>query len=444
MRLGASMYNTPRYSYNSGGLSNYNPVTRTLSRTRRPNFNLLEGDGQSAAIDLVASYRWGPTRHKTLFTADYYKNEGDRPIFNSASTTFGPGTVSVDRPTEIAYVPFRFERVGIDYVVDRDNRDYVSSVGNFLRHQLWAFDDRFVAVAGVRYDDVTMYKKDYRLLYPAGHPRAGQFREVKIDGIDNLSPVIGFNYTVFPGVIFYGSRSQSFIPGSVTNLDISVDPVIPVPNQTGVGYETGFKLDALDRRLSATIAFYDIELQNLQVTEINLETGETFVTFDGGQKSQGFEIDANWRISSKLNWLATYSYTHSRATDRGVDIDSMSRQFIRIPYHQAGATLEYKITPSIRTYVNMRYMSNAFVDGAGGLTNPNTKLVDTNDGRRVIQSPDYAVYNLGVAYDFKTTSERLRHKINLTAKNLFDKEYFQANRYVGDRFGLYSSYTLSY
>jgi outer membrane receptor protein involved in Fe transport len=89
-------------------------------------------------------------------------------------------------------------------------------------------------------------------------------------------------------------------------------------------------------------------------------------------------------------------------------------------------------------------MSNAFVDGAGGLTNATTNLVDSNDGRRVIQSPDYAVFNLGVSYDFKTSSERLKHKINLTAKNLFDKEYFQANRYVGDRFGIYSTYSLSY
>jgi iron complex outermembrane recepter protein len=445
MRFGASVYNTPRYSYSSGGLSNYNPVSRTLTRTRRPNFSFLEGDGQSAAIDFVASYHWGPTRHKTLLTVDYYKNEGDRPTYNSVSTTFGPGTVSVDQATNIAYVPFSTDRLGVDYVVDRDSKDYAATVGNFLRHQFWAFDERFIAVAGVRYDDVTLYKKDYRLTYPVGHPRAGQPREAKLDGISNTSTVLGFNYKIVPGVTFYGSRSESFIPGQPNSLDLAVTPVVTVPNQTGLGYETGFKLDAMDRRLSATIAFYEITLQNLQVREVDpINPGLTIVTFDGGQKSRGFEIDANWRISDKINLLATYSYTHSRATDRGVDIDVMSRQFLRIPYHQAGSTLEYKITPAIRAYVNFRYMSNAFVETAGGFTNPTTNLVDSNDGRRLIQSPDYAIYNLGVSYDFKMSSERLKHKINLTAKNLFDKEYFQANRYVGDRFGIYSTYSLSF
>jgi iron complex outermembrane recepter protein len=445
MRAGASVYNTPRYSYSSGGLSNYNPVSRTLTRTRRPNFSFLEGDGQSAAVDLVASYHWGPTRHKTLLTVDYYKNEGDRPTYNSVSTTFGPGTVSVDQATNIPFVPFSTDRLGVDYVVERDSKDYAATMGNFLRHQFWAFDERFIAVAGVRYDDVTLYKKDYRLTYPVGHPLAGQPREAKIDGINNTSTVLGFNYKIVPGVTFYGSRSESFIPGQPNALDLAVTPVVTVPNQTGLGYETGFKLDAMDRRLSATIAFYEITLQNLQVREIDPNNpGLTIVTFDGGQKSRGFEIDVNWRISDKFNWLATYSYTHSRATDRGVDIDVMSRQFLRIPYHQAGSTLEYNITPSIRTYVNLRYMSAAFVDTAGGFTNPVTNLVDSNDGRRLIQSPDYAIFNVGVSYDFKTTSDRLKHKINLTAKNLFDKEYFQANRYVGDRFGIYGSYTLSY
>jgi outer membrane receptor protein involved in Fe transport len=448
MRAGASLYNTPRYSYSSGGLSNYNPVTRTLTRTRRPNFSFLEGDGQSAAIDLVASYNWGPTRHKTLLTVDYYKNEGDRPTFNSVSTTFGPGTVSVDAPTNIPYVPFRTDRLGIDYVVDRDSKDYAATVGNFLRHQFWAFDERFIAVAGVRYDDVTLYKKDYRLTYPVGHPRAGQPREAKLDGISNTSTMLGFNYKIVPGVTFYGSRSESFVPGQPNNLDLNVTPVVAVPNQTGLGYETGFKFDAFNNRLSATIAFYEITLENVQVREPDPNNPNiSIVTFDGGQKSRGFEIDSNLRMSNKLSLLASYSYTHSRATDRGEDVDVMSRQFLRIPYHQAGATLTYQVTPALRTYVNLRHMGKAFVDAttpALSFKDSNTGLFTTNDGRRLIQSPDYTIFNLGVSYDFKTSSERLKHKINLTAKNLFDKEYFQANRYVGDRFGIYSTYSLSY
>lgn len=91
----------------------------------------------------------------------------------------------------------------------------------------------------------------------------------------------------------------------------------------------------------------------------------------------------------------------------------------------------------------MRYMSQAFVDTAGGFTNAATKLVETNDGRRVIRSPAYAVWNVGAAYKFKTTGA-FSHSLNATVKNVFDKSYVQPNRYVGDRFGVYLSYAIKH
>jgi outer membrane receptor protein involved in Fe transport len=170
---------------------------------------------------------------------------------------------------------------------------------------------------------------------------------------------------------------------------------------------------------------------------------DTILTFDGGQKSRGVELDMNWRATDRLTLMGSYSHTHSRATNRGVDVDVMSRQFLRIPYHQAGATLNYQVSAPLRLYVNMRYSSNAFVDTGGGITNPTTRLVDSNNGQRLIQSPDYAVWNVGAAYKFKT-GQRLNHTVNVTAKNVFDKEYIQPNRYVGDRFGVYVSYALKH
>jgi len=46
--------------------------------------------------------------------------------------------------------------------------------------------------------------------------------------------------------VFYAARSESFTPASPGGLDLTKEPVIVVPNQTGLGYETGFKFDALN------------------------------------------------------------------------------------------------------------------------------------------------------------------------------------------------------
>lgn len=334
MRVGGNIYRTPRFSYSSGGLTNYNPVTRTLTRTQKPSFSFLRGDGESTALDLVASYKVGPTTNKTLFTVDYYNNQGDRPSY-SAVNNVGAATASVDALTPVPYVPFRQSTVGTDYVTTRFANDYAKALGSFLRHQIWAFDDKFIAVAGIRYDNVTLFKHDGLTLYPAGTPRAGQHvDDAKITGIDNFASVFGFNYRLTPDITFYGSRAESFVPAQPSALNLATSPVVVVPNQTGLGYETGFKVDALEHRLRATVALYEIALHHLQVTEIDpANPTNTILTFDGGQKSRGVELDANWRVTDKLIWLGTYSYTQSRATDRGVDHDLMSRQFLKIPYH---------------------------------------------------------------------------------------------------------------
>jgi outer membrane receptor protein involved in Fe transport len=234
------------------------------------------------------------------------------------------------------------------------------------------------------------------------------------------------------------------VPAQPSALNLATSPVVVVPNQTGLGYETGFKFDAMEHRFSATLALYEITLKNVQVSEVDPRDPTNIITtFDGGQKSRGVELDANWQISDKFTWLGSYSYTHSRPTDRGIDLDVMSRQYLRIPYHQGSTTVTYQVFEPLRVYLSMRYMSQAFVDTAGAFVDSATNLNLTNNGQRLIHSPSYAIWNIGAAYRFKSAG-RLKHSINLTAKNLFDKSYVQTNRYAGDRFGVYASYSVSH
>jgi iron complex outermembrane recepter protein len=445
MRAGASLYRSPRYSYGSVGSAQYDPTTRQLiARNRRAQVGLLQGDGQSGSIDFVASYPLGSTTNKTLLTVDYFKNIGKRPTYQSASTTFGPATLSVDNPVFTPYVPFSFDRVGTDYVVSRFRNDHARTVGTFLRHQIWAFNDRLIFMGGVRYDNVSNYAHDDFALYPAGNPRAGQHVDDARWSAHNFSTTTGFNYRVTPAITFYASRSESFVPGGPGGINLAASPLVIVPNQTGLGYETGFKIDALDHRLSFTTSIYDIVLKNVQTTEVDPANpqGPLLITYDGGQKAHGVEVDGIWRITNRLQWLLGYGYTHSRLTERGIDVDIMSRQTNKIPYHQLGSAIKFQVNAPLNVYVNVRYLGAAFVDTAGGITNPTTRLIDTNDGRRVLKSPAYAVWNVGAAYRLKTGA--YSQTINVTAKNVFDKEYVQLTRNLGDRRGYYVSYTIAH
>ncbi len=447
MRAGANAYKSPRYSYASILSTQYDPaVGQMINRTRRPNYSFLIGRGQSAAIDFVASYPVAKTTNKTLLTVDYYSNQGDRPTFQSASTTFGPTTLDVNNPVHTPYVPFN----RTDYVVSRDRWDYARTLGTFLRHQIWMLEDRLIFMGGVRYDRVHNYAHDAFSTFPSTSPRAGQLPEdARWDG-DNVSTTFGLNYKITPDIIFFASRSESFVPGGPGGLNLTQEPRVFSPNQTGLGYETGFKFDAFNHRLSMTTSFYDISLKNVQTQEVDPANpgGPLITQFEGGQDAKGFEIDMNWRVMDNLQWLFSYGWTDSRLTDRGSDLDIMSRQTQRIPFDQIGSALKYDINKAVNVYVSMRYVGWTYVDNAGGIRDttpgsPTLGFTVTHDGRRTIKSPAYAVWNVGAAYKFKTGGA-LSHTINVTAKNVFDKFYVQPNRNLGDRFNVLVSYNIEH
>jgi iron complex outermembrane recepter protein len=77
-----------------------------------------------------------------------------------------------------------------------------------------------------------------------------------------FSPRIGAVVQPTPWLSFYGSYSQSF--GATNGMPSSGNP--PFPPQVGKGFEGGAKAEFLDKRLTASVAFYDITKSNIVQT----------------------------------------------------------------------------------------------------------------------------------------------------------------------------------
>jgi len=116
------------------------------------------------------------------------------------------------------------------------------------------------------------------------------------------------------------------------------------------------------------------------------------------------------------------------------------------PRHIFGAAASFQFTPHLGLNLSARYYSSFSVDNAGGITDPKTGFVSSNDGRRDLNAPAYAVWNVGLSYRWKTNDKSLHHIVRGTVKNAFDKRYIVvgADRTLGDSRGIYLTYTVEH
>lgn len=425
LRVAGNVYRSPRFGYSSVNSSSYDPATRALvNRGDRSTFNFLEGDGQSGALDLLARYRLGRTEQKTLLTVDYYKNVGKRPAYSSRTADVPP-TLSVDAPV---FVPDRgFSDAA--YAATRFRDDYNQAIGTFLRQQISLFDDKLIGMAGLRFDYVHQHVRD-QLVVPVAR---ADFH------VDNLSKQLGVSYRVAPGLMAYANRTESFVPN---NSSLIVAATQPLANQTGLGYEAGLKATLLDEHLTFTTDVYRVGLERVLVTEIDPKTLLPYLAAQGDQDAHGFEFDGNWRAGHRLQMIASYGYTAARTGNQGTDLDLAGRAPRATPRHTLGAAVTFQATRALELNASLRYYSRFTVDTSGGLAGADG-LVRSNDGRRDIFAPAYAVWNAGASYRW-STGPRRSQVVRLAVKNALDRRYIVVgvDRTLGDPRGLYLTYTL--
>jgi iron complex outermembrane receptor protein len=120
-----------------------------------------------------------------------------------------------------------------------------------------------------------------------------------------LSPKLGLVYQVVKDkVSLFGNYMNGFQNlAPVTQPDGSVLVLDPV---YAVQYEGGVKAELIDKKLSITASYYNIDIDNATRTEAN------FTVQDGKQRSKGVDIELIGNPVAGLSLVAGYAYNDNR------------------------------------------------------------------------------------------------------------------------------------
>ncbi len=202
----------------------------------------------------------------------------------------------------------------------------------------------------------------------------------------------GVVYEFAKGWSTYASYGESFLP--VSGLNYAGKAFVP---ETGNQWEGGVKYEAPNRRLTGSLAIYDLTRQNVTTSDqdhvgFNVQTGE--------QRARGLELEMGLDLPSSWKLTGAYTYTLSEVT-RDNNASIVGKPLNLTPRHTATAWATYKLPqlPSVTVGLGGRYVSQQI-------------------GSYSFSLPSYFVGDASVSY------VRDSYRIVAGVKNVFNKAYY--------------------
>jgi iron complex outermembrane recepter protein len=249
----------------------------------------------------------------------------------------------------------------------------------------------FKLLAGGRFDWVDSYYRD--LAEDAFDIRTSDSK---------FSPRVGIVYQPTDTTSLYASWTNSFSP-QFFGRSRTGEQFKP---ETGEQYEVGIKQEFFNKRLSATLAFFDITKQNVLTTDpedpdFSIQTGE--------QKSRGVELDIAGEILPGWKVIATYAYTDAYISEDN-DPDLVDNRLQAVPYNSASLWTTYEFQQG--NLQGLGFGLGLVYVGEREATLPNT-----------IKIPSFVRTDASLFY------RRNNWQAALNFKNLFDTEYYESQSF---------------
>jgi iron complex outermembrane receptor protein len=234
---------------------------------------------------------------------------------------------------------------------------------------------------------------------------------------DKALPLGGVILKLNDQISLYASYTQSLKPTStIAALAEVVDSTL-APEQ-GTQRETGIKFD-LDKRLSGTVALYDIEKKNVVITEFNSTTGLNELRTAGKVRSRGAEVDVTGKLTDHWSMIGSYGYTDARVTEDPT-LTGMALQNVALNTASLYLVCDFgtALPGRLRLGGGARYVGNRPGDAANSFI-----------------LPAYTVADIFATYETKYDNLPVIYQFNV--KNLFDDVYYPSavnalNVAVGD------------
>ena len=141
--------------------------------------------------------------------------------------------------------------------------------------------------------------------------------------------------------------------------------------EEGVQWETGVKFD-INKRLSGTVALYDIDKKNVLVSQLNTATGLTEFHTAGKVRSRGVETSYSGQdvLIRGLDLLASVAYTQSKIIANAQNPATVGKYFYRIPLWRADIAATWHIDERAALTLAARYSGRQYNTLTNTDTNP--------------------------------------------------------------------------
>ncbi|SKB79296.1 iron complex outermembrane recepter protein [Salegentibacter salinarum] len=238
--------------------------------------------------------------------------------------------------------------------------------------------------------------------------RLDQF-ETETNSQTALSPKFGLVYQpVVDKVALFANYMDGFSnvgPRQVDNLETGETRTIVFDPERAKQFEVGTKLNLLKNHLSATLSYYDIQVSNMVMQDV--ENPFNLVQ-DGEQYSRGFEASITASPFEGLNLIAGFSHNDSELTE------SDQTDFLGRRPESAGPETLANFWASYRFVVGDL---EGFGIGFGG-NYASENMIFNRQTAGVFTLPSYTILNASLFYNVD------KFGINLKLNNLTNEEYY--------------------
>lgn len=320
--------------------------------------------------NVVGTFRTGDVAHKLLFGIDL-----NRDVYQSDGQEFVLAPIDIFNPV---YRQPRGEQLG-----EFPKEPFITdSLGIYLQDQIDLLPNLKLLLGG-RFDIVSQ-----KIEFADGTESFQQD--------EAFSPRVGLVYQPTDSLSLYASYSRSFLQSVGTAFDNAL-----FQPERGTQYEVGIKADWLDRRLSTTLALYQITRSNVLTAD---PANPNFSIQTGEQRSRGIELDIAGEILPGWKIAAGYAYTDARITEDNTF--AVGNRINNVPEHAVSLWTTYEIqTGSLKGL------------GFGlGLFYVGERQGDLDNSFEV---PSYTRTDATLFY------RRDNYRIGLNIENLFDVSYFE-------------------
>ena len=363
-----------------------NTITRQI-RTF-DNFKITTDNVQQ---NFIGDFKIGNFRNRMVIGLDYYfqKTNNQYPMYEIPNRPKGHYFVPFDNVTLNASSSWKsISRSEVENLKRKSTEDEVISFSTISAYvsDVFSFTDNFHVMASLRVD---RYKNHNMILN--GVQQDDEYTQTQ------LSPKFGLVYEIVKNQVTafanYVNGFRNFAPSANENgVTTKWNP------EQGNQWEGGFKFDVFNKKLLATISYYNLDINNRLVADPSGLGSRQ----DGRIKSQGVDFEMIANPVAGFNIIAGYGYNDNVYADRSKD---NGKKMTWSPRHIANLWTSYKITEGDWEGLGFGAGLN-YVDKA--------KLNQTN----AFHVPAYTIVGATVFYD------KSKYRIGLKLNNLFNETYW--------------------